>query len=346
MSPLTRFAVSRRLEIKGTRVVLLAGLLLSLPAAAQKHASRAEREYAASLPAAIWRDPGDISKRNLFYGAGGRRDAPDLKDRFKFIKEDLSGTNPKFDIEDSHGRKWRVKLGHETRPETAATRLLWVAGYFVDEDYFAAKLRVDGLPKLRRGEKFVLRDGTVLDARLELRRNDIRKLGNWSWFQNKFEGGRQFNGLRVMMCLMDDWDLKTDNNSIYLVDGERDYAITDLGASFGKTGSYFTRSKGVVGDYARAAFIARLTPTRVDFVFHSRPPFFMAFRVHKYHEHARWEDVARNIPIRDAKWIGNLLGRLSPDQLRDCFRAAGYDDGTATRYAEAVQQRIAQLNRL
>ena len=336
----------RQLAVKLTFAVLLGSLSLSLPAPAQKHASRAEKERAASLPAVIWRDPGDVSKLNLFYGAGGRRDAPDLKGRFVFVKEDLSGTNPKFDVEDDRGRKWRVKLGHESRPETAATHLLWAAGYFVDEDYFVPKLKVHGLPKLRRGEKLVLDDGTVGDARLELRRKDVRKLGQWSWFQNSFEESRQLNGLRVMMCLIDDWDLKADNNSVYEVGGEREYAVTDLGASFGKTGNYFTRSKGVVADYERAEFVERVTSGRVDFVMHSRPFFLTFLNVPKYRERTRMEKIGDDIPVADAEWIGRLLGRLSAGQLQDCFRAAGYDSETADRYAEAVQKRIAELNEL
>jgi hypothetical protein len=319
---------------------------LSVPAAAQKHASRAEKESAASLPAVIWRDPGDVSKLNLFYGEGGRRDAPNPRDRFVFVKEDLEGKSPKFDVVDREGRKWRVKLGQEPRPETAATRLLWAAGYFVDEDYYLPELRVENLPKLKRGEKFVSADGIVRDARLELRRKDIRKLGDWSWFHNDFSGTRQLNGLRVMMCLMDDWDLKADNNSVYEVGGERRFVVTDLGATFGRTGNYFRRSKGVEADYARAKFVEDVGGNRVDLVMRSRPPFFMFFRHSLYRERTHMENVGKDIPVADAMWIGRLLSGLSVNQIRDCFLAAGYDRETAALYTGAVQKRIAELNGL
>jgi hypothetical protein len=336
----------RQFKTKLTFLVLLLSLWISLPATAQKHASRAEKERAASLPAVIWHDPGDASRLNLFYGAGGRRDAPDLNARFTFVKEDLSGTNPKFDVTDARGRTWRVKLGHESRPETAATRLLWAAGYYVDEDYFVPALKIDALPKLRRGEAFVSAGGIVRGARLELRRKTIRSLGSWSWFHNSFAGTREFNGLRVMMCLMDNWDLKDDNNSVYRVDRQRRYAVTDLGASFGKTGNYFTRSKGVVADYERAKFVERRTSCCVDFVMHSRPFFLTFFNIPKYRERTRMERIGEDIPAADAEWMGHVLSRLSTRQLRDCFRAAGYDSETADRYAEAVQKRIAELNAL
>jgi hypothetical protein len=320
-------------------------VVLSLPALAQKRAARAKEE-AASLPAVIWRDPGDIAALNVFYGEGGRRDAPDPKGRFTFVKEDIRGTNPKFDVTDERGRKWRVKLGGESRPETAATRLLWAAGYYVDEDYFVPELRVAGLRRLRRGDSLVSGDGIVRGARLELRRKSVHKLDEWGWFQNTFEGTRPFNGLRVMMCLIDNWDLKDDNNSVYEIDGRREYVVSDLGASFGKTGNYFTRSKGNVKDYSRAPFLARFTPDRVDFVMHSRPFFLTVFDFHVYRERTRMERIAKNIPVADARWIGRLLGELSPAQLRDCFLAAGYDPETADLYARALRKRIAVLNQL
>src|SRR5881397_3772965 len=83
--------------------------------------------------AEIWRNPGDIASRDLYYGPGGKKHAP--RGRFVFIKEDLEGSSPKFTVEDGDGVKWKVKLGPEAQPETAATRLAWGVGYFADEDY-------------------------------------------------------------------------------------------------------------------------------------------------------------------------------------------------------------------
>lgn len=280
------------------------------------------------------------------YGAGGREDAPNPTGKFVFIKEDLHGTNPKFDVRDERGRIWRVKVGPESRPETAATRLLWAAGYYVDEDYFVPSLKIENLPKLRRGRHFVSRDGVVRGARLKLRRTDVRKLGDWDWSHNPFAGTRMLNGLRVMMCLVDNWDVAADNNSIYEVAGERRYLVTDVGASFGRTGNYFRRSKGVPKDYVRARFIADREADHVDFVMHTQWLFFMAFDRGGYAKHKRMATVGKDIPIADAKWVGHLLAELTPDQLRDCFRASGYDPQTSDMYARTVQKRIAELNRL
>src|ERR1700724_1548453 len=129
--------------------------------------------------AVIWHPTIDVNQLNLFYGAGGQEDAPSPDAKYKFKKEDMNGTSPKFDVEDDKGIKWRVKLGQEPRAETAATRLLFAAGYFVDEDYYIDELHVAGLPPLKRGQSFVTADGVVHGARLERRMKEIKKLGAW-----------------------------------------------------------------------------------------------------------------------------------------------------------------------
>ena len=63
------------------------------------------------------------------------------------------------------------------------------------------------------------------------------------------------NGLRVMMALLNNWDLKQVNNSMDEMDGERRYVVTDPGATFGNTGNSLTRSKSVPEDYEDSKFI-------------------------------------------------------------------------------------------
>ena len=185
-----------------------------------------------------------MASLDLMYGAGGKAHAPDPAGTFTFVNEDPIASNPKFDVIDGQGVEWKVKLGQESQSETAATRFLWAAGYFVDEDYYVAELTVKGLPTLKRGQEFVSAGGIVHGARLERKRTTVEKLGDWDWFDNPFVGQRELNGLRVMMSLMNNWDLKDVNNAIYVVDGERHYAVSDVGATFGKTGKAGTRSKG------------------------------------------------------------------------------------------------------
>jgi hypothetical protein len=321
-------------------------LLVSLPAAAQKKAKEREKERAEALPAEIWKQPIDADRLNLIYGAGGANDAPDPNGSYKFLKEDLKQTSPKFDVEDDRGRTWRVKLGQEPQSETAATRLLWAAGYFVDEDYYLPQIKVSSLPRLHRGEEFVTGNEIVHKVRLERRFPDVKKLGQWDWFDNQFRDTRELNGLRVMMALLNNWDLNPDNNSIYELDGKREFLVSDVGATFGKTGNFFSRSKSRLRDYEGSKFIAHETPEYVDFVMHTRPFFLSAVRVRYYEQKASLEKVAKHIPRADAKWLGERLGRLSESQIRDCFRAAGYAPDEIDGYAKTVQDRIQHLKTL
>jgi hypothetical protein len=321
---------------------ILTLVLVALPASFAAQKKDKDQESAASLPNAIWRDPGNVATLNLLYGAGGKAHAPNPKGRFTFVKEDMEATSPKFDVKDAQGIGWRVKLGEEPQSETAATRFLWAAGYFVDEDYYLAEFKVTGMPRLHRGEKFVLADGTVLRARLERELHE-KKDGEWDWFDNPFVDGRQLNGLRVMMSLLNNWDLSKANNSVDEIGGERRYVVADVGATFGGTGNSLTRSKSVPQDFADSTFIEKTSSEFVDFVLHSRPFFLSAIVVNNYRDRTEMERVTKHIPRADAKWLGRTLSRLSDEQIRDAFRAAGYTREEIPMYTQTMRKRIAEL---
>jgi len=333
-----------------TALLMLFMLSASSPAQPkdqEKNRDKAEmQEIAAHLPAVIWRDPGEVASLNLLYGAGGKEHAPDPNGNFVFVKEDMKGTSPKFDVKDDQGIEWKVKLGREPKSETAASRLMWAAGYFVDEDYYLQQFKVTGMPKLQRGANFVSADGTVHVARLKRKVKGTKKLGAWSWFENPFLNTQEFNGLRVMMALLNNWDLKEINNAIEVTGEERRYLVTDLGASFGKTGATAARSKSVLQDYVSSKFVEKVTPESVDLVMNSRPFVALAINLPNYATRSRMESITKHIPRADTKWLAQRLSQLSEEQLRDCFRAGGYTPEEVEGYTRAVQKRIAELNQL
>jgi hypothetical protein len=327
-------------------VLALAVAAWSVSLTAQKNSTSVGTDDAGRLPDRIWRDPGDMTALDLTYGAGGQARAPDTAGTFTFMTEDPLSSNPKFEVVDGRGVEWKVKLGPEAQPETAATRFLWAAGYFTDEDYYVADLTVKGLPVLRRGQNLVSAGGVVHGARLERKRIKGEKLGDWNWFDNPFVGQRELNGLRVMMSLLNNWDLKQVNNAIHAVDGEHHYAISDGGATFGNTGNAMERSKGVPRDYEESEFIAKSTPDFVDFVLHSRPFFLGVFSGSRYQERARMEKITRHIPRADARWLGQRLSMLTDDQIRDGFRAAGYEAADVETLTTTFRRRVAALEAL
>ncbi|HEY3442863.1 MAG TPA: hypothetical protein VGK29_19030 [Paludibaculum sp.] len=315
-------------------VPCVVAVVLALPGFAQQ----------AGRSTVLWLDRGDVAGLNLLEGPGGKARAPGSS--FKFIKESKEGTSPKFVVEDENGVKWKVKLGPEAKPETAAARLLWATGYYVDEDYFRAQIRVEGLKPMARAKKYVSKGGVVREARLE--REDEKKANDWSWYGTGVGGTREFNGLKVMMALINNWDLKEVNNSVYMQGGVvQRYVVSDLGASFGRTGSNFSRSKGVLKDYAGSKFVRKVTQEHVDFVMHDRPFFLLYVFNHPYYkERAKMESVTKHIPIDDARWLGARLGQFSTAQIGDCFRAAGYGPVEVEGFTRVVMQRIDALKKL
>ncbi len=292
----------------------------------------------------LWREPSDIRSRDLFYGIGGRQHLPG--NTFTFIKEDKGGTNPKFEVKDENGVTWKVKLGLEAQSETAATRLVWAVGYFTDEDYYLPEIQVSGLKKLSRSSSLVGANGNVSKARLE-RVFDDTESTPWNWFNNPFARSREMNGLRVMMALINNWDLKADNNRLVMRGGaEPRFIVSDLGATFGRTGDHLVRSRNNVVDFITSKFIKKVDPEEVDFVLNSRPHPFLFFNLPYYIERTRMERIAKDIPRTDAKWIGGLLNDLSNQQLNDAFRAAGYSASDVGALAGKVRSRIIELNGL
>ena len=297
---------------------------------------------------AIWVDPGDIKSKDLFNGPGGEKDRPRLP--VTFLKEDASGQNSKFDVEDANGTKWRAKLGIEAQPETVATRLLWAIGYYTNENYFVPDLEVKELPvHLHRGQGHVISPNHVEKVRLQRHLGGEKKDATWNWRHNPFVGKREFNGLRVMMALLSNWDLKDENNAVFKdKDGAELYMVTDVGTAFGASGNRYTEaeSKNNLKAYRNTKFITKVTPTYVDFSFPHCPPILYIFDLPHYIFRVRLRWVGNRVPREDAKWVGSLLAQLSSEQIQDAFRAGGYPPDQAAAFTKAVQSRIAELNRL
>ncbi len=328
---------------------LLAALALILPILARSKAGRTAHSSGPSEgegPAVLWRQPQDIAIRDLYNGPGGKDHQP--KGTFTFVAEDMNGSNPKFDVVDGDGVKWTVKLGDEARPETAASRIVWAVGYFANEDYLLPVLHVENMPKLHRGSNLVSSGGTVHDVRLKRHLKDQKKLGNWMWADNPFVDTREWYGLRVLMAVINNWDLKDSNNAIFQVRGdhpEQLYLVSDLGSSFGSPGLNW-QAKGNLKAYTNSTMIRRASPEFIDFHVPARPKMDTFVNVPELTKRLGLLWLGERIPIEDVRWVGQLLAQLSPQQIRDAFRAAGYSAEDAEAFSSVLEQRIVQLGKL
>lgn len=301
----------------------------------------------------LWRNPTDIASRNLYYGPGGEHHQP--RGTFSFLEEDRDGVSPKILVRDENGVKWKIKMGGEARPETAASRLLWAVGYYANEDYFLPRVKVRNLPpRLHRGNQFVEADGWLCNARLKRHETGEHKTDHWRWRDNPFLGSREFNGLRVMMSVLSNWDLTDENNAVYDVTNGADgtqkniYLVSDIGATLG--GGRLTWPLSSAKDnlvlYHRSRLISRIRPESVDFQVPDRPTIFFLAKPWEYIRDCRFQWIHKQIPRADARWLGVMLGKLSGSQLRDTFLAAGYSEEEVKGFVGAIEHRIGELKEL
>ena len=336
--------MARTPQLRAVRSIVA---LLALAAAAVAQSSPSSGQPTESF---IWKDPGEIRSLNLFWGPGGEKHQP--QPPVAFVEEDMHGTSPKFDVRDSNDKKWKAKLGVEAKPETVASRLLWAIGFGANENYFFPQLQVTNMPaRLRRGQNLAGHDGLVPNVRLQ--RHSGKRIGNWNWKHNPFYATREFNGLRVMMGVIANWDLKDDNNGVFEDEkqgGPKLYEVSDVGTSFGTPGKKYSnnKSKGNLAAFARTKLIAHIHKDYIDLNFPKRPPLSSLFEFEWdfFFRQMRMLWIGKHIPISDAKWIGSLLAQLSPDQIRDAFRAAGYSPQEIEQGTRGVISRIQELNSL
>ena len=271
---------------------------------------RPNRPLPSEKHAILWTAPQDIARRDLFYGPGGKQGQP--RPPFQFVKEESEGTNPKFVVTDAAGVKWKVKLGVEAASETTASRIVWGVGYNTSEDYFLREMKVAGMPAhLHRGGNLVGPGGTVHDVRLKKDPDGDKKLGLWRWNRSAVTGTREWNGLRVLMAVINNWDLKDVNNAVYRRGDEDIFMVSDLGATFGSASLTWPlkRSRNNIDSYAKSKFIRRVHDDTVDFQTPARPTLIYLFAPIQYFGRIRMERLGRDIPIADAKWLGELSGQ-------------------------------------
>jgi hypothetical protein len=308
--------------------LLVVAVALLVPATifpGQKHKKKKSNE---SLPDGIpvlWRAPSDIAKRDLYWGQGGKGMQPDLR-TVTLIKKETGGYSTKYLVRDASGREWVAKVGKEAKGETAASRLMWAVGYLPDVNYLVPRVHVQGLDK------------DLENVRFGLRPKDVKRVDGWRWKQNPFVGTREFQGMKVMMALLNNFDIKDSNNKIAVVrndkikDKELRYFVSDLGGTFGKVSHIprflqFKPDRNNPKAYERTRLVNKVKDDRVDF--HYRP---------------KHKELFKDITADQAEWIHGWLSRLSDRQIEDAFRAANYSPEEVRMMKRGLRARINELS--
>jgi hypothetical protein len=243
--------------------------------------------------------------------------APKPDDAYSFVADKKTGFSPGYDVKAPDEIEWSVKMGPEAQTEVVASRILWAAGYHQPPVYY--------LPRwtLIRGSSRNVQG----PARFRPKIGALSPKGTWSWQQNSFVATQPYRGLLVLMMMLNSTDLRNDNNTVYELPQEREgarrwYVVRDLGATFGETGLYRPRRNYLEGFEGRG-FIRGVDHAYVRFEFHGLQ-----------------QELIRQIPPADVRWMCDLLGRLSESQWHDAFRAAGYPSEIADRYIAKLHEKI------
>src|SRR5215204_5851364 len=259
----------------------------------------------------------NIGERDLYYGPGGREMQPVLANS-KYLERQTGGNNLKHRIQDGAGRVWVAKIADESQPETAAVRLLWGIGYRTEINYLVPKLEIKTL-------------GNYKNVRMEARPENIKRLDRWSWTDNPFVGTNEFEGLKILMVMLNNWDLKDENNVILKDGSQHYYVISDLGASFGKLSD---KSEGRSGrsvnkpeDYAGSKFIKQVRDEMIELDYRGKA-----------------ENLVKTVKVEHGRWLADLLLQLTDKQIEDAFRAANYKPEDVKLLTRAFKARINELD--
>ena len=246
---------------------------------------------------------------------------PDLR-RITFIKEEKGGYSKKYRVRDGSGREWVVKIGKEAQSETSAVRLLWGVGYITEINYLVPRVTIPG-------------KGTFSNVRFEARPDRWDRSGEWKWKRNPFLGTPEYKGLKIMMALINNWDLKDSNNETLEIRGGKSnnvyYIISDLGATFGHASTTplfwrITRSRNNPKNYAKSDFLGKVKGNQVVLHFGGKN-----------------RGLMKDITVNDAIWVGTWLAQLTDKQVRDAFRAANYTPDQVDVLARTVRLRTSEL---
>jgi hypothetical protein len=307
------------------RSVRQAGLLLCATAALGMACNPAVKSNASTTPgqgsiAELWVEPG--ADRDLFWGVGGRRLAPDPAARYTVIELKRGGYSRGYTVEGPRGSEWSVKFPPEAGTELVASRLHWGIGYHQPPIY---------LLKEWTAEK-ATSPNPQLPARFREKKPDLNGLDAgdpWSYARNPFVGTPQLNGLLVLQAMLGNSDLKDVQNVVYrlkspLEGASRWYVARDLGQTFGRTG-VIDPPRGDIEVFEQTAFILGVDNGRVRFDYRGR---------HK--------GLFRNIRVADVHWICARLNKLTDRQWHDAFRAGGIEGPMADRFIRRIKEKISE----
>jgi len=286
----------------------------------------------------LWKEPPALSVSDWVSGPGGAEGAP--RPPFQFVKENLDGTNAKIDVVDAAERTWVVKFGGEVNSDTFAARFLYAVGFAAAPTFFVPRGVIEKADGLKRAKQFLTKDGSFRNARFKLHQ---QHKSQWSWVDSPIRGSRELGGLKIMVMLLSNWDTKDardgegSNNRVLEephsgTSSASWFAVTDWGASFGKSGGFFQRDRWDWRGYSAQTprFAALQRDGSIQWGFRGK---------HR-------ADIVAGVGVDDVRWLLPYLSRITDEELTAGLAASGATAPAAQQFTRAIRGRVRELQRI
>ena len=304
--------------------------LLSLAGAAVVCIGIAQIPQTQAAPGVLWRDPGSVATKDLFWGSGSAARAP--KPPFTFVEENLKGTVPKIVVTDANGVEWGVKFEAEAHSEVAANRIMWAFGYPVEEMYYLHNGTVQNMQRMQRAGDHINAQGRF-ERGARFKRDDpaLDKVGGWALLDNPFKNEPSFSGLLVLLALTNNWDTDLTKNTELFThkkpDGtlEQVYMVGDLGGTFGRFDD--PPKKWMLNEYKKDKLIASVEPDAIvlNYRAYGTPP--------------------TRIPMEHARWFAKYTKQLSRAQVKAAFDAAGTLPAEVEGFVDVFMSKLEEFHK-
>src|SRR5262245_707042 len=210
-----------------------------------------QQRLAALDRARVW-EPRDTAAADVRIGPPGPGGfEPEQAVDCEFDGHPESGRSPKFHCKISGDDRVKVKYGRnngEVYGEVAATRLLWLLGFYADRMY-PVSVRCHGCPPQLHDTSFA-----AIERPLPGREVSLEHRTGWEWGELDIAKGSpraHRDALKLLAVMIQHSDSKSEQQRLLCVgkDGACDQAvamINDLGLTFGRTSLYNRSSPSAV----------------------------------------------------------------------------------------------------
>jgi hypothetical protein len=280
--------------------------------------------------------PGDVASRNISVGPqDGNGFTAEAVVNCEYVPQKQTGT-PKFDCAISPDDTIRVKYGAENGEiysEVASSRLLWALGFGADRVY-PVRVVCNGCPpdpmkttKKSAGTREF--DAAIVERKLAGDEIELRKDSGWAWVELNFvdetSGGAPLahrDALKLLAAMIQHTDNKPQQQRLACLDKVHGMSAQEDGACK----QPFMMINDLGKTFGQATFTNADRKSAVNFEAWSGTPIWKDAKGCVAHLSKSYSGSLEHPKVGEGgrKFLADLLGQLTDQQLRDLFEVARF----------------------